>query len=90
MDLVRREFYDRPPMLQWLARTTVDHRIMSAIVQRSLGALATVGAGVHLERLTLGALDALYGTEYYRGLADELGGARSFHAFLGAGWDDDR
>jgi GT2 family glycosyltransferase len=71
------EFHDRHRWSRTLTTACIEHPRWRPSVERALRAGATV-TGHRAASLTRGALSALYGIEYYRGVAEELGGAGAF------------
>lgn len=78
LSAVAEEFHARHRWSQALTRVCVQHPRWCRPVERSLRGVVTVTAHRPTARLAPASLSALYGIEYYRGIADELGGAEVF------------
>ncbi len=73
------DFGRRHRFTRWTAKTCVDHRWLAAAAKPSLRAIAAIAGRVGVEKVARASLSGIYGIEYYRGLADTLGGPDAFN-----------
>lgn len=82
LDFVRDEFPERNRLIRWTVRASIARPRLTPAVQSALNAGAQGCARVRATGLARALLSATYNLAYYRGVADELGGARSFEALV--------
>jgi GT2 family glycosyltransferase len=70
------EFRGRHPLVRTLTRWCVPRPRLANAVSRCLGAVAVASDKARATPLTRQALSGIYNIAYYRGVADELGGAQ--------------
>lgn len=91
LQVIRREFSSRNPLIRWIVRTAVARRSSNALVGMPLRMVAQAMDVARVEAATMAALSALYNVAYYTGLASQLGGRDAFLQFLaGATLSDER
>lgn len=78
LGFVRDEFPQRNALIRAMVRAAVGRRRVSSALQALLNIHARVAANLGLARPASGLLSASYNLAYYRGIADELGGAEPF------------
>jgi glycosyltransferase involved in cell wall biosynthesis len=78
LDFVRDEFPQRNPLIRWTVRASIARPRITPAVQAVLNAGARGSARVGATGPARALLSATYNLAYYRGVADELGGSRSF------------
>lgn len=79
---VASEYRNRNPLLRILLRLSVPSEQFSRTVQRPIERFAHSRWSSRLERASRWALSCAYNDAYYRGVADELGGAREFRRLV--------
>jgi GT2 family glycosyltransferase len=78
LETVRDEFATRQALIRWASRIAVARPRLGAAMAAVLNAGAKAGARLGADRVTRALLSATYNVAYYRGVADELGGAEAF------------
>jgi GT2 family glycosyltransferase len=79
---VRAEFRRRNPIVRWMARTCISVPASQRLLDAPLRHLALGRPGRRWPMLSRFAFSGLYNLAYYRGLADELGGAGEFRRVI--------
>lgn len=82
-----RKYREHRTPLRWLIAAAVRSAPLARVTGRALGVLASVADRLHVERVTRASYSCIYGMEYHRGIADELGGQADFFAVVGRGPD---
>lgn len=88
LDSLAYEFHDRHRLVQTLTRISLRHPRVGAAITSTAAVTARAACKSGPERAATAALSALYNLEYYRGMADELGGPNALLARLDAAEND--
>jgi len=80
--IVRDGFQRRTPLTRRMIRACIERPWLGSLAQHSFMRTYAACNTVHADRLRRYALSGLYNTSYYRGVADELGGAHAFSEAL--------
>lgn len=83
-----RKYHEHRTPLRWLIAAAVRSAPLATATGRALGALAATADRIGVERVTRAAYSCIYGMEYHRGIADELGGQAGFFTVVGRQADE--
>jgi glycosyltransferase involved in cell wall biosynthesis len=82
LDRLVAEYRSRHRLVRAMTAACLDRTAMEAALRRLLQRAVAIGERLRSERMTSAALSGLYQLAFYRGVADELGGAGAFDALL--------
>jgi GT2 family glycosyltransferase len=82
LEIARSEFRGRHTGIRWLTRRCIGRPWLEAALHSAGRAIATAADRLALERVVRTTLSAIYNTEFYGGMADELGGRQAFSELL--------
>jgi len=82
LDLVRKEVQRRHVFVRWTTRLCLNHPWLDTGIERALKGVIFSSDRLRLRKVNQAALSGLYNLAYYRGMADELGGADAFLAAI--------
>jgi GT2 family glycosyltransferase len=77
-DIVNHGFQRRSVAVRSMTRACLGRPRLEALTRWLFTQGYAAGRAMHVERVTAASLSGLYNMAYYRGLADELGGAEAF------------
>ena len=91
-EIVEQGFRRRPATLRWTITACVSRPALDDVVRAGYRTTFAVGRALRIGGVARLSLSGLYSGHYYRGVADQLGGADAFRRVVrdGRGWGPER